>query len=617
MPKTTPTTELYLVIIETSSNQDYIFSTNKLRENIGASELTYRSGTQWVLEAIAAPAEQRGFEVWTDSTRLRQILLDPAKNPPIEESDQAVEILTAASGKALFLTKTQEVAQSIIREVTRRALVEAPGLTIAGVYEKVGTLGKHGALAEAIQKVHRKLETERSHFPSPENRFLRLPIVAECTSSGLPASARVPEGGRHRAISQVNHAKWLFAPKAKERLAKLDPRLTRQIDQLVDEGQKGDQGSAASSGDRLLKDDATSDPRSWLGIVHADGNGLGQIFLNFERYLGDDTSDRNYINTYRKFSLALDKCTEAAFIRALDEVFPADKKDGAVPVVPLILGGDDLTVVCDGHYALEFTRAFLQAFEQQTKAHESIAPIAKAAFGVDRLSACAGVAIVKRHFPFSVAYSLAAELIRSAKQVKQQITCPPTDKISKDTPFPCSALDFHILYDTTGIDLEAIQAKLTPEAQTRLYNRPYIVSDLEHLQQAEGYAWATLHDWETLNQRVQWLKQGKALGDRKEQTTSETTEQKHPPPLSSSQYHLLREALFRGKDAADAQYGLIRQRYDLAKFAESEARDSLFHATTDDSGEVFVTSFLDALEAMDFLKNDKTDPVQQPEGVNS
>ncbi|TVQ16294.1 MAG: hypothetical protein EA367_20530 [Leptolyngbya sp. DLM2.Bin15] len=617
MPETKTATDLYLVIIETSSNQGYIFSTNKLKENIGASELTYRSGTQWVLEAIGKQTGQKKLEVWTkDFSRLRQFLHDPAKNPPIEHSNQLVEILTAASGKALFLTRTEAVAQSIIRDVTRRAIVEAPGLTIAGIYEKVGDLGNGGALAKAIRAVHQRFETERSQFPSPESRFLRLPIVAECASSGLPASRLVPEGGRQRSISQVNHAKWLCARKAEERLTKLDPRLARQIGQLVDTEQEDNQAPASNSGDGLLKDDATPDPRSWLGIVHADGNGLGKIFLNFEQYIGSDKSDRNYINTYRKFSLALDECTEAAFKQAL-EVFPAQGEDRAVPVVPLILGGDDLTVVCDGHYALEFTREFLQAFEQQTKDHESIAPIAKAAFGVGRLSACAGVAIAKRHFPFSVAYSLAAELISSAKQVKQQITCPATNSILEGPPFPCSAIDFHILYDTTGIDLEAIQAKLTPEAQTRLYNRPYIVSKLAQLEQAEGFAWAQLHGWETLNQRVQWLKQGKALGDSRDQSTPHTADEKHPPPLSSSQYHLLRDALFRGKDAADAQYGLIRQRYDLAKFAESQAGDSLFHTAADDSGEVFATSFLDALEAMDFLKNDKSDPVQQPEGVNS
>jgi hypothetical protein len=598
MPEVNIATDLYLVIIETSSNQDYIFSTNKLRENIGASELTYRSGTQWILEAIAAPTEQPGFEVWGGAARVRQLLRDQDRNPPIEDSNQSVEILTAASGKALFLARTEEVAKSIIGHVTRRALVEAPGLTIAGIYEKVGALGSNGALAKAIREVHQRFETERSHFPSPENRFLRLPIVAECASSGLPASSLVREGDRRRPISQVNAAKHEFARRAQERLTELDDRLERQINTLV-EG------------------DGEVEERSWLGIVHADGNGLGKIFLNFEDYLGGDQSDRNYINTYREFSLALDECTEAAFKQAL-EVFPAergDSQDTAVPVVPLILGGDDLTVVCDGHYALEFTRVFLQSLERQTERYPVITNVAQEAFGVGRLSACAGVAIVKRHFPFSVAYSLAAELIRSAKQVKQQLTCPVTNRIPENTPFPCSAIDFHVLYDTTGIDLEAIQAKLTPEAQTLLYNRPYIVSNLAQLHQAEGYAWANLHAWEILSQRVQGLKQGKSLGDQKDQNIPNTTDEKYPPLLSSSQYHLLREALFRGKEAADAQYELICHRYDLAEFSESEDRNSLFHIATDGSDRVFVTSFLDALEAMDFLENANTNSAELSEGV--
>jgi hypothetical protein len=280
------------------------------------------------------------------------------------------------------------------------------------------------------------------------------------------------------------------------------------------------------------------------------------------------------------------------FKRAL-AVFPqeeAGKNKTIAAIVPLIIGGDDLTVVCDGHYALEFTRVFLQAFEQETEIHEGITPIAQQAFGVGRLSACAGVAVIKRHFPFSVAYGLAEQLIKSAKIVKRHTTCKVTDSIAPSTPFPCSAIDFHILYDTSGIDLKDIQAKLSPEANTQLYNRPYIVSDLAQLQAADGYEWAQRHRWQQLSDRVGWL-------------TRDLSEDENPAALSSSQYHALRAALFLGKAAADAQYALIQQRYDLSKFAESD--HSLFHHIHHDGDDIYGTSFLDALEAMDFLKNDQ------------
>ncbi len=553
---------MFLVLIETSGNQNYIFSTNKLRENVGASELTYQAGTKWILEAVADPNDTPSLEVWKDSKRLRELLQNPQINPPIERQSKPVEILTAASGKALLLTKDCETAQSIIRRVTQRALEKAPGLDVMGVYEEIEDWNQPNSLARAIKKVHRTFEKVRSRRPAPENRFLRLPIVASCAVSGLAAAKVKKIGSKQVAISHASIAKRKRSDDAKGRLTNLDERLQGQIAQLIDE------------------DVADEDQRSWLAIVHADGNGLGQIFINFEDYLGEDKSNRNYINQYREFSLSLDECTEAAFKAALN-VFPEepDPKTGMViPVVPLVLGGDDLTVVCDGHYALEFTRVFLQEFEQQTTGKPEISEIAQKAFGVDRLSACAGVAIVKRHFPFSVAYDLAEELIKSAKDVKRKVTKQGDPK----TPFPCSAIDFHILYDTSGVDLSEIRRKLEPEPKAQLYNRPYVVS--KDLSQADGQDWLVLHQWQRLSDRVQALKNDQ---------------------LPSSQSHALRTALFLGKEATDAQYRLIQQRYDLTPFTKLE--HSLFHHSQD----IYSTSFLDALDAKDFLKNAQTDPSQE------
>lgn len=567
---------MFLVLIETSGNQNYIFSTNRLRENIGASELTYQAGTFWVIKAVALQNQEVLFPNWRNSEELRKMLRD--ENPALEDSNRNAEIIVAASGKALVLTKEKETAKAIISHVTKTALVEAPGLDVSGVYEEIKDWHKDNSLADAIKAVHKTFEKVRSRRPSPENRFLRLPIVASCAVSGLPASEIDYLGKEPKLISKVSAVKCDKAEDAQKRLTNLDQRLEKQID-------------------RLLRDEKTTEEkRSWLAVVHADGNGLGQIFINFEDYIGKDKSNRNYINNYRKFSLALDECTEAAFKKALD-VLPEEsssRNNNVAPIVPLIIGGDDLTVVCDGHYALEFTRIFLEEFEKQTSDHNGIKKVAEIAFSVGRLSACAGIAIVKRHFPFSVAYELAEKLIKSAKYVKQKVT----KKGDKNTPFPCSAIDFHILYDTGGVDLSDIRGKLEPQKYTKLYNRPYVVTIPERdkieakkspTDEDIGMDWVEPRKWEVLTKWVDLINNSEIL--------------------PSSQSHAMRTALFLGQQEAEAQYKLIQSRYPkLKEFLDKEHKASLFREEkAKDKEEKIqsyqVSSFLDALDAMNFLES--------------
>jgi hypothetical protein len=120
---------VHLVLVETSGNQNYIFATNKLSENVGASELTARVGTQFVLEAVR---EAGGPGLWTDSmsmAEVRRAVRDGARNRPVDGSNP-VEVILAASGKALLLVREKAVGTRIIRQVTRLALKEAPGLEV-------------------------------------------------------------------------------------------------------------------------------------------------------------------------------------------------------------------------------------------------------------------------------------------------------------------------------------------------------------------------------------------------------------------------------------------------------------------------------------------------------
>lgn len=194
-----------------------------------------------------------------------------------------------------------------------------------------------------------------------------------------------------------------------------------------------------------------------MAVVHADGNGLGQIFTSFETHVGAP-GNRAYADALRGFSDDVDRAALRAFREALATV---KEVDGKVPILPLVLGGDDLAVVCDGDVGLPFAAAYLRAFETAT---EGLLP------ALPRLGAAAGVAIVKPHFPFSTAYDLAEELTEEAKVVKKEIM------------EPASALSFHVLYDSAASSLSDLRDRVTYQEDggtVRLTAQPYVVTPVE------------------------------------------------------------------------------------------------------------------------------------------
>lgn len=606
---------IYLVLIETSGNQNYIFSTNKLRENFGASELTYRAGTEWVLKAVA---EVGGPSLWDeDAAKLRNNLLNlnpDRPHPPINPTavDVKVEVIIAASGKALLLTQNKDIAKRIIQKVTHTALGSGPGIDVCGVIQEFDWIKP---LGDVNQKIHQRFESVRAQRPGPDTRFLRLPVIAECATSGLPASQLAKEPGE-------NNNEWVGKSLMSLTKEKSGAKAFNRIEALLKRV-----GLTLRFARNLNALEKRFSALEWLAVIHADGNGLGEIFLNFHDHIKDtltNETDPNqyYVEQLRKFSLALDICTEQAFIAALKKTFDSsnssvnndtaenpEQEKKIIPLVPLVLGGDDLTILCDGKYALRFTQAFLEAFEKETASRchiEGIVPkIANKALGIKRLSACAGIAIIKPHFPFSVAYELAEDLMQSAKKVKKKVQREITeDGKKKYIPYPCSAIDFHVLYDTSGVDLDQIRKKLIPDSQTRLYGRPYVTTPQDKLAAAteKGQKWAAKHRWEDFEQRV------KALN------TQEDGRRKLP----SSQAHDLRESLFLGKAGADACLRLIWNRYqalELEPLVTDPKSLSLFWEEADDSEPTktktfAVTGFLDAMEAMDFWKVEGND--EQP-----
>ncbi len=546
---------MHLVLIETSGNQAYLFATNRLRENIGASELTYRVGTEFVLEAVA---NQGGAKLWSKKDSPQELRAKLNNAPKIDNA--AIEVIIATSGKALLLVKDKPVAKAIISEVTERALQYTPGIDVCGVISQEFDWQQED-IDLKIKEVHKIFEEIRSSRPHPSARFPTLPITSLCANSGLPAYRLSKD---KTAISKVSDTKQ----KAAE-------HWYSRINQIL-------QGSGYSVAKSLNDMEKYFEAIDWLAIVHADGNGLGQIFMNFKDFINcpDKTileNNRIYVDKLQQFSLALEDATENAFRKALRVV---KNQKIVLPIVPLVLGGDDLTVICDGKYALEFTRIFLKEFETETAQKSIFAEIAKQALNAPRLSACAGVAITKPHFPFHNSYKLAEQLIKEAKTVKQ--------KVQKDgKPYPCSAMDFQILYDSSFTELSEIRQRLLVDnGKTRLTAKPYVVTPKNDLEEVEA-GWAKNHHVNDLLTRIEIFLQ---------------KDKENRPVLPNTQVHNLREGLFLGKKEADGRLQLIFERYkeELHKFLENDYNqdNTLFRQT--ETEQLWETRFIDAFEAAAF-----------------
>ncbi|TWT63730.1 Cas10/Cmr2 second palm domain-containing protein [Rubinisphaera italica] len=614
----------HLILIETSGNQRHIFETNKLAENVGASEQIFRLGTDEVLKVAR---EVGGL---TDLMSLEDVN-DLAKNPPLENSDKNCEAWYVSSGKAMLFVREFSLAREIVQAITLKAHLDYPGVVVRGAIVRVECDDdpKRAVLqlAEAVKKVHDKLEAKRSQLAPNECRFQRLPIVAECQMSGLPAGGIVKVPGE-TIVSTIVAAKRGGFHKSTQH------KWREGINKRLNEIFAGDESVLlARNVDEL--DDLLEDAR-YLAIIHADGNGIGQIFQNFDR-LCDAKDLRDFIVKLRAFSYGIDQCTKAAFKEAVHVLCKTDGKFAKamsgqqkhhIPLLPLILGGDDCTVLTTAEFGIPLVREFLRQFESQCENYRStdsqlteeyqqiVAKIAEQQFGVRRLGMAAGVAIVKPHYPFYAAYEMAEGLIRSVKSgIKKNLKVKVG---SEDVPLPVTAYDFHVHHASSGDSIKTIRDSMALEitrktankigseernqsTRTRFWGGPYVLTaNLEQEERLQNQAAAL--DWTNPRMDARLWEKVNALQSVDATSEAGNNGGQDVRTLPNSQMHELRTALLKGKKPADHLLELIGHRYQSSHIQILKEENSLFRndppeddPVTRISYEVMSTSLYDAM----------------------
>ena len=426
---------MYLVMLETNGNQRYIFSSPRLRESIGASFQLTRLAS-WTKEALGEPSVCHPTDPW----------------------------VSRSSGKVIIMVDGESDAVSLIGRVTRRALAEAPGMDVSGVYVDMG--GKKYVDAAALKEVHTKAAEYALSRPPALARFSQMPFLTRTKDSVLPAApplgirdeATDDAGTAHSLPSRVKRYEARYAREGLLDKAKYlgglweqDKRLARDVTKL----------------ERLLQSETDgTDTLSKVAVVHIDGNGVGAIMRDLDMAMKKvpDGDFRKEVrcepddpDALRRFLLKVTERLEdnviQAFVTAWRNVADWARQDAeatgrehtAIPVVPVILGGDDVTVITSGDYALPFATAYLKDYEQRTEedqllSHLSDDPNVQSG----PMTAAAGVAVVGHSYPFHIAYDLAERLVTEAK------------KVGKASTPARSTISYHVLFDSTVLDATQI-----------------------------------------------------------------------------------------------------------------------------------------------------------------
>jgi len=418
MPEGHPVTNLWhAYAFEARGIQRYILDGSRLRDVVGASELL-----EWV------------------STELPDRVREAAGL-----SGEALRFARRAGGAVTVFSQDRGALERFAILWSLAVRQALPGIEIQH------GLGSGASEAEAYQAAlaHARASRSRQAAPLPQAG----PLTARAGRTGMPAVRWHEKDGlldeatvRKRGFSGGTALARRFDPGS--RLSDWPRLLTPEP------------GMEDGRGRRLSLFPFEGDNR-YLGVVHADGNGLGQLVRRISERVAE--LGKPYVAVFGGFSARVAEATQAAAREAVRRVLaPHRTGDGRYPACPIVLGGDDLTILVRGDLALAFTRAFVEAFEAHSRS-ELAALNREFGLGLAELeegmTACAGVVFVKASHPFHLAHELAEALCGHAKAHARAAAGG-----GDGTPVP-SALSFLRVTAsfTTGLE-DLLEGELTVEA---------------------------------------------------------------------------------------------------------------------------------------------------------
>lgn len=334
------------------SIQKYIYASNKLKENIGASS---------IIEGLFNQYKYKNNGKYN-------ICFEKALENGYEAGGNAI----------LVFDDDKDTVAETLKEFTLNVLECYPGIDL-GIGMDCEFDGSN------LDKTYRKLQESKNIF-IPISNIPSHGVTAECNRTGLSAEV-------YEDTSYISYSSFSKLKNAKAGNNKMQDIL-----------KKNNLGDKYCFTDELDKLGHKKNEDSHIAFVAIDGNSMS------DRFMSQETLEKK-----KKLSITLRKAVEESFddlLKIIDGEFSeiekeinieSEKGKRILPLRPIVLGGDDVGFICHGSMGVYFAYKFLKFFENK-----------KVSDG-EPISACAGVAIAHAKYPIYRIQKIAEELLTNAK----------------------------------------------------------------------------------------------------------------------------------------------------------------------------------------------------------
>jgi len=426
-----------IALFDITGIQDFIFASNKLKENIGASLYVAELFNSMLSNQLRLSAgEKKVITNWDEQDRLS--ILD--------DESVATEIIYLGGGNAMLIFRDESLLKELVFQISAKVLKESYGqLAFA-----VGVVDSD--LNESFEEIQKKLVEDLAIKKGELTRtspMLGIGITRQGATDDLPAKEKYlgPDQNKGEYLSASAIMKRDIAHRAQK-----GSRKAEFVYRILPNEYAGFEFN--------IDDLGQVEGENHIATIHIDGNNMGKTI---RQILKNTTSFEDSAQAMRSISKKINESYETVMRETIksfmdsvsDEEFrkkhsiknPGEK---IIPIRPVVMNGDDITLITDGRLGISFAEEFLKCIvntpmEVEGKSYS--------------LSASAGIFISKSHFPFHRAYQMAEDLCSSAKKKGKIIAanCKLDD--------PGCWIDFHVAQSGVTNSISAVRKQYSVGSQ--------------------------------------------------------------------------------------------------------------------------------------------------------